>query len=70
MTSLPEFKKQLGSAQRFDKLAQLKQISKFNKALSVKASAGCFAGQESGNYVTVPRIRRQVIGWNKPRTAS
>lgn len=65
MTNLPELKKQLESAQNFDKVAQLKQISEFNKALSVKASAGCFSEQESGDYVTVPTLEgRSLVGTN------
>lgn len=56
MKNLTAVKKQLESAQNFDKVAQLKQVSEFNKAVSIKESAGCFSEKENGDYVTVPTL--------------
>lgn len=61
MKNLPALKKQLEATQSFDKIAQLKQISEFNKAVSVKESAGCFSETENGNYVNVPTLEGNTL---------
>jgi hypothetical protein len=65
MKNLSALKKQLESAQNFDKVAQLKQISEFNKAVSIKESAGCFSEKENGDYVSVPTLEgSRLVGTN------
>jgi hypothetical protein len=54
--NLSALKKQLESAQNFDKVAQLKQISEFNKTASIKEGAGYFSEKENGDYVSIPTL--------------